>query len=304
MLGLLATNRYTTFYVNTGKHLVKFSVLKAPMTSRSINNTIGIADNIRKARLYRNYSQDYLAQKLNISQNGYSKIELGYTSLSVERLIVIAEVLEVDLLTLINGSDIRMHVAAIGRINIVPQLLDVICNVTGMGFAAVARVTDEKWVACQVKDTISFGLKPGNELKLETTICNEIRQHGQAVIIDHVACDPTFSGHHTSAQYGFQSYISVPITRADGTFFGTLCAIDPAPAKLNNPEVIGMFNLFAELIALHLDAVEREAFAMQPLATDSRIASLTDRLIMAFGGELPQAITAILNQPTPFSILN
>ena len=36
--------------------------------------------------------------------------------------------------------------------------------------------------------------------------------------------------------YGFQSYISMPIILTDGSFFGTLCAIDPRPRKLNNPE--------------------------------------------------------------------
>jgi len=48
--------------------------------------------------------------------------------------------------------------------------------------------------------------------------------------------------------YGFQSYISLPIIKKDGTFFGTLCAIDPRPAKVNTPEVINMFKLFADLI--------------------------------------------------------
>ena len=55
-----------------------------------------------------------------------------------------------------------------------------------MGFAAVARVTNEKWVACIVRDEIAFGLVPGGELKLETTICHEIRQSGEAVIINEV----------------------------------------------------------------------------------------------------------------------
>ena len=32
--------------------------------------------------------------------------------------------------------------------------------------------------------------------------------------------------------YGFQSYISTPIFLKDGSFYGTLCAIDPRPAKL------------------------------------------------------------------------
>ena len=51
----------------------------------------------------------------------------------------------------------------------------------------------------------------------------------------------------------------MPIRRAGGEFFGTLCAIDPRPAKLKKPEVIGMFTLFADLIGFHLDAQERLA---------------------------------------------
>jgi GAF domain-containing protein len=123
-----------------------------------------------------------------------------------------------------------------------------------MGFAAIARVTDDKWIACSVRDEINFGLKPGDELKLETTICNEIRQSGNPVIIDDVKNDEIFAHHHTPALYGFQSYISMPIIRQDGAFFGTLCAIDPNPNKLNNPEIIGLFKLFADLISCHLNA--------------------------------------------------
>ena len=49
---------------------------------------------------------------------------------------------------------------------------------------------------------------------------------GEAVVINHVAEDPDYRNHHTPLQYGFQSYISMPIVLRDGTFFGTLCAID------------------------------------------------------------------------------
>ena len=55
-----------------------------------------VAANIRKVREHRNYTQEYLAAKLHISQNAYSKIELGYTRITVERLFQIAEVLGVD----------------------------------------------------------------------------------------------------------------------------------------------------------------------------------------------------------------
>lgn len=102
-------------------------------------------------------------------------------------------------------------------------------RVTGMGFAAIARVTGERWVACSVKDDIAFGLEPGGELKLETTICHEIRESRQAVIIPDIATDAVYRTHHTPALYGFRSYISFPILLPDGRFFGTLCAIDPEP---------------------------------------------------------------------------
>ncbi|WP_428427224.1 GAF domain-containing sensor histidine kinase [Pararhizobium sp.] len=148
-------------------------------------------------------------------------------------------------------------VDAIAQITAVPTILDVVCRTTGMRFAAVARVTADRWIACGVQDNLAFGLEPGGELKIETTICNEIRDHHEPVIIDNVAEDPTYSGHHTPAHYGLQSYISVPIMLADGSFFGTLCAIDTVPRTLNTPEITGMFQLFANLIAFHLDAHDR-----------------------------------------------
>jgi len=154
-------------------------------------------------------------------------------------------------------TSIEAAVEAVSRIPVVPQILEVICRSTHMGFAVIARVTEEKWVACGVRDEIKFGLVPGGELKVDTTICHEIRQSGNAVVIDHVAKDEAYYQHATPAMYGFQSYISVPIILRNGNFFGTLCAIDPKPALLNTPEVIGMFNLFADLISFHLEAVEK-----------------------------------------------
>ncbi|RZJ73973.1 ATP-binding protein [Flavobacterium sp.] len=154
-------------------------------------------------------------------------------------------------------QELKNDVLKIGSIAIVPNLLDVVCRMTGMRFAAVARVTQDRWIACSVKDDIAFGLVAGSELQIETTICNEIRDSEKAVIIENVSEDVIFANHHTPAMYGFQSYISIPIFRKDTTFFGTLCAIDPSPNKLDTPEIVGMFHLFADLISFHLDAIEQ-----------------------------------------------
>ena len=71
------------------------------MKSTSDSKTKEIVTNIRRIREFRNYTQDYLAAKLKISQNAYSKIELGYSSITLNRLVEIAGILEIDLVDLV-----------------------------------------------------------------------------------------------------------------------------------------------------------------------------------------------------------
>jgi signal transduction histidine kinase len=190
-------------------------------------------------------------------------------------------------------ADFRADIESVQRIDAVPRILDVICRSTGMGFAAVARVTEDRWVCCAVRDDIQFGLVPGGELKVETTICHEIRQSHKAVVIDHVADDAAFSGRHMPAIYGFQSYISTPIFLADGRTFGTLCAIDPRPLKLNTPETIGIFELFAELIGAHLDAMDRYTAIAAQLLDEKKTSELREQFIAVLGHDLRNPLAAL-----------
>jgi signal transduction histidine kinase len=162
-----------------------------------------------------------------------------------------------------------------------------------MGFAAIAKVTEDRWIACSVLDHIGFGLKAGGELKVETTICHEVRAAQKPVIIDHVDNDEVYREHPTPRQYGFQSYISMPIFLADGRFFGTLCAIDPRPAHVNTPEIIGMFKLFAELIAFHIDASEKLKKAESRLLAERGISELREQFIGVLGHDLRTPLGAI-----------
>lgn len=152
-------------------------------------------------------------------------------------------------------SNFAADVAAVQSIDSVRTILSEVCSITGMGFAAVARVTDERWIACQVQDDIGFGLDAGEELEIRTTICHEIRNSGVGVYIDHVRDEPTWRTHPTPIMYGFQSYLSVPIVRGDGSFFGTLCAIDPEPRPVSLKTVIATIEQFAARIGYELDAM-------------------------------------------------
>jgi signal transduction histidine kinase len=190
-------------------------------------------------------------------------------------------------------NTIQDDIDLIRRIPVVPAILEIICKTTGMGFAAIARVTGEKWVACAVRDGISFGLGSGDELELETTICNDIRLTQRPVVIDHVDQDVKYANHPTPILYGFQSYISVPLLRKDGRFFGTLCAIDPQPNQLNTPETIGMFNLYADLISYHLQTMEALSLNETRLASELKTDEIRDQFIAILGHDLRNPLSAI-----------
>jgi len=189
--------------------------------------------------------------------------------------------------------DFSHDISAVQAIEVVPTILDTLCKLTGMGFAAIARVTEEHWIACQVQDNIAFGLQPGGELDIKSTICHEIRTSGEEVIIDDVDNDPLYCNHHTPLMYGFKSYISVPIRFADGTFFGTLCAIDPGTNHVSRPEIANTFRMFANLIALHLKGGERVEQAEESLMNEQRTAQLREQFIAVLGHDLRNPLASL-----------
>jgi transcriptional regulator with XRE-family HTH domain len=63
---------------------------------------MSIGAKIKNLRELRNYTQAYMADQLNMSVNGYSKIEREETDVSLSRLEQIAKVLETDLTSILN----------------------------------------------------------------------------------------------------------------------------------------------------------------------------------------------------------
>lgn len=192
-----------------------------------------------------------------------------------------------------SGEAIGSDVAAIARLSAVPALLRVVCQITGMGFAAVARVTNNSWTACAVQDDIEFGLKPGGQLDVQTTLCIESRAARAPVVIDHASQDPVYCNHHTPRLYKIESYISVPIVLQNGEYFGNLCAIDPRPARVSDPKIVGMFTLFAELISLQLESESKRSAAESALLTERATAELREQFIAVLGHDLRNPLMAV-----------
>ena len=58
-------------------------------------------------------------------------------------------------------------------------------------------------------------------------------------------------------RYAIESYIAVPLMRRDGSYFGTLCSLDPSPTQLTDQH-FEVYTLLAQLIAFELEAEEEQ----------------------------------------------
>ena len=189
---------------------------------------------------------------------------------------------------------LQADIAAVARIGAVPTILRVVSEVTGLRLALVARVTRESWIACAVLDQMDFGLGVGDQLEVATTLCSEVRDSHEPIIIEHASAEPEFCEHPTPKMYGLESYIAVPIFRPNGEYFGNVCALDSVPATLRDGKTLGMMKLFAELISLQLAADEESVRDREALARERENAELREQFIAVLGHDLRNPLSSIM----------
>ena len=66
---------------------------------------MSVNEKIRTIRETRSWSQEDMAEKMNMSKNGYAKIERGETKLNLHKLEQIANIFNIDVLELIKNDD-------------------------------------------------------------------------------------------------------------------------------------------------------------------------------------------------------
>ena len=153
------------------------------------------------------------------------------------------------------NDEIQRDVAMLVDDPEIVAILEDVCRVTEMGFVAVVRVTETRWVACQVLDRIEFGMKPGDELDIATTVCDDVRKCGTQIVVDNVASDHQWRTHPMPVIYGFKSYVSLPLVMPDGSFFGTLCALDMHERRVSADATVAALRAHAERIVARLSLI-------------------------------------------------
>ena len=190
-------------------------------------------------------------------------------------------------------QEVAEAVAAVGRIDAVPTLLAVLCEITGMGFVAVVRAADEIWTACAVKDDIHLGVMPGCRLPISKTLCIESRVLRTPIVIEHVSADPHHRAHPVLKRYQIESCVSVPIILSDGRYFGILCALDRNPSKVAEYRILSMFKHFAALIGSQLDRQLLQEQEHRALLDERAAGELREQFIAILGHDLRNPLHAV-----------
>jgi diguanylate cyclase len=132
-------------------------------------------------------------------------------------------------------------------------LLDEVTKTTGLETAFLTRIHE----ASATQEVLYVGgtdrdlVPEGVITDWDSTMCRLLFDRGMRMTLDAAA---DFPDADVVAQTGIRAYVSVPIVRADGTVYGTLCAGSRQPVA-DDASTPTLVDLFARLLA---DVVERE----------------------------------------------
>lgn len=193
---------------------------------------------------------------------------------------------------LAKSHDFQADIDMLVRSDLVGTILETVMLATNMRFAAVARVTADRWVACRTVDEINFGLAAGDEIEVQSTFCHSVQETSQKVLFDNVATDDVYRNHPIAARFGIVSYASIPIYRSHGAFFGTLCALDTEPRDVTHPRAVAMLEMFADIIGRSLEAEERLEAQDALVAHEREMARVQEEFVAVLGHDLRNPVAA------------
>ncbi|MCO6383408.1 GAF domain-containing sensor histidine kinase [Oceanicola sp. 502str15] len=190
------------------------------------------------------------------------------------------------------NHDFQADIEMLAASELVGTILETVMLATNMRFAAVARVTADRWVACRTVDEVNFGIAAGDEIEIQSTFCQSVRESFGKVLFNDVATDEVYQNHPIAMKFGIVSYASIPILRSDGTFFGTLCAIDTVPRNIKHPRAVAMLEMFADLIGRSLETEERLKAQEELVERERKLSRLQEEFVAVLGHDLRNPVAA------------
>lgn len=195
----------------------------------------------------------------------------------------------------LHSEDFDKQRELVAGIRALPVILRLLRDQTDMRFVGIARVTPERWILYASLDEGGFGLGPGDELDVKTTLCIAQLDQPQTIVFDDARSDATYASHPAPRLYGFCSHISTAIHLVDGSYFGSLCALDSAPVAINNERAIGMVEGMAALIGRLLDDAFAHGVTVRQLNHERETAESREQFLAVVAHDIRSPLTTIQN---------
>lgn len=174
----------------------------------------------------------------------------------------------------------------------VPHMLEIIGRKTGARFVAITEPAEGGWTISAARSWPGSGMEVGNRLEAQAAILDGANGR-EMVVIDDLSGDPRWREHVALLQYGVRSFLSVPIFRPGGTFFGTICLFDRAPRLLDEPVTLGVIGAFARLIGRQLEDGEQPDRLRGELNAEKASSRRREEFIAVLGHDLRSPIASI-----------
>jgi diguanylate cyclase (GGDEF)-like protein len=152
----------------------------------------------------------------------------------------------------------------------------------GLGLWMVTRVEGDNWIVLSADDS-HYGVKEGAVLKWSDSFCSRMVDGSGPKFAPDAALVAAYRDAPIGKLMKIGCYLGVPLERADGGVFGTLCAIDP---QSQPPELEKHFP-YIELVADLLSGI---------LNADLKAVEATRRCERAFDAARTDFLTSLYNR--------
>lgn len=152
----------------------------------------------------------------------------------------------------------------------------------GFDLWMVTRADGDDWTVLHCEDH-GYEIQPGKVLSWSDSFCSEMVNDNGPRIAPNSSSVPCYAAAPIGQQLIIHAYIGVPLLLSDGSLFGTLCAIDPAPQPekiREDQELIEMVGkVLSKILQMELRADEEASKAerFEALALSDGLTGLYNR---------------------------
>ena len=127
----------------------------------------------------------------------------------------------------------------------------------GFNLWMITRTEGDDWIVLQSEDN-GYNIQPGQVFRWADSFCSHMVQGKAPRIAPRSEDVQLYVNAPIGKQVEIKAYIGQPLTKEDGSLFGTLCAIDPQPQSEAIMKEAGLIDLLGQMLSYILQGELRE----------------------------------------------